>query len=102
MFFHNALSLVGRHLDVGDLFLAALVDLNDRFILANADAAGLGNGSGFGKTHGVYFFHKCVEHRSCTGGNAAGRHADNDADVVGTFTKGNLILHAVADFSKFC
>ena len=45
MFFYDCLCLFCSHFDVGDLFLAGLVDFNYGLVLTDAYASGLGNGN---------------------------------------------------------
>ena len=46
-------------------------------------------------------FHERIENGARAGRDTAGRHADDDANLVMPFAQRNLTLHLVADFCKF-
>ena len=88
------------HLHIGDPFLVALENLHDGLEPAHADAAGLGHGSVVSVLL-ADLLHKGVEHGASAGGDAAGGHADHDADVAVVLAQSDLILHFVPNRCKF-
>ena len=99
---HDSLGAVGRHLDVGDLVLTGLDNLHDGLILADADAAGLCDHDLLAQPLAVDFLHKGVEDGAGAGGDAAGRHAHDDADIVGRFlAQSNPVARLFADLGQF-
>ena len=99
--FENFLCLFGGHLDIGDLLLVGLEDLDDRLELADADAAGLGDGDLVGEALLVDFLNESRKDGTSARGDAAGRHADDYSDVARAFAQNDLVLHLLFDGSEF-
>ena len=98
---HDARDFLGRHFYIGDLFLAGAGDLHHRLVLADADAARLGDEHAVQVAPGD-LFGKGVQHRARACGDAAGGHADHDArGIVRRFPRIHGLFHLVADGGKF-
>ena len=95
-------NLISSHFHIGDLILARLKDLHHRLELADADAAGLGHGDAAGQARRLHLLHKGVQHRTGTGGDAAGGHTHHDPLVTAALPQSNLILHSFLDRLEFC
>ena len=83
MVVYNSYCLFGRHLNIRYLFLAGLGHLNYRLVLTHSYAACLLHGNALYVSFGN-LIDKRIENGSCSGGDAAGRHADEYATHIMT------------------
>ena len=98
----NAQRLLGRHLYVCSLFAVRIDDLDNRLVLADADAARLRDHD-IGKLALCDLIDDRGEHGSCARGDAAGRHADEHAGlglgVLADIDRGSRFISNCLKFS---
>ena len=80
MLVYHLNGLLGIHFHISYLLFARFKHFYDRFILTQADAAGLRDGH-IGQAAFLYLGSQGIEHRTGTAGNAARSHTNHHADV---------------------
>ena len=90
------------HMNIRDLRLSGFIDLDDRLILADADATGLGDNRILYASL-LNKFGKFIKHGTCACRDTAGCHPDNNACLVFItfFAHPQLTLHTHAYCFQF-